>query len=71
LTGGCLVHGVGSGWDASTQADAAAKRYKSGGALSGTVSVSPDVWVYQLTKKGPALQVTLQETKYYKNDDLN
>jgi len=29
------------------------------------------VWVYQITKKGLALQVTLQGTKYYKDDDLN
>jgi hypothetical protein len=27
--------------------------------------------VYQITKKGLALQLTLQGTKYYKNDDLN
>jgi hypothetical protein len=28
-------------------------------------------WVYQITKKGLALQLTLQGTKYSKNDDLN
>jgi hypothetical protein len=27
--------------------------------------------VYQITKNGLALQLTLQGTKYYKNDDLN
>ena len=33
--------------------------------------VEPGVWVYQITKKGLALQLTLQGTKYYKDDDLN
>jgi hypothetical protein len=27
--------------------------------------------VYQITKNGLALQLTLQGTKYYKDDDLN
>jgi len=59
-----------SGWDASGQADAAAKVGDSGGAYSGAANVSPGVWVYQITKNGLALQLTLQGTKYYKNDDL-
>jgi len=60
-----------SGWSGSAQADAAAKSSKSGGAYSGEVMVEPGVWVYQITKKGLALQLTLQGTKYYKDDDLN
>ncbi len=60
-----------SGWSGSGQADAAAKAGKSGGAYSGATEVSPGVWVYQITKNGLALQVTLQGTKYYKDDDLN
>jgi lipid-binding SYLF domain-containing protein len=66
-----LEHFIKSGWDASTQGDAAAKSSTGGGALSGAVSVSPGIWVYQMTDKGLALQLTLQGTKYYKNDDLN
>jgi len=62
---------VDSGWAAETQADAAAKTSKSGGAYSGAVMVAPGVWVYQITKRGLALQLTLQGTKYSKNDDLN
>jgi hypothetical protein len=42
-----------------------------GGAESGALEVAPDVWVYQITKNGLALQATLQGTKYYKDDDLN
>jgi hypothetical protein len=60
-----------SGWSGSGQADAAAKAGKSGGAYSGATEVAPDVWVYQITKNGLAPQLTLQGTKYYKDDDLN
>jgi lipid-binding SYLF domain-containing protein len=66
-----LSNFVDSGWDASGQADAAATAKGSGGAYSGAASVAPGVWVYQITKNGLALQLTLQGTKYYKNDDLN
>jgi lipid-binding SYLF domain-containing protein len=60
-----------SGWSGSAQADAAAKAGEKGGAYSGAVEVAPGVWVYQITKNGLALQLTLQGTKYYKDDDLN
>ena len=60
-----------SGWSGSAQADAAAKAGEKGGAESGALEVAPDVWVYQITKNGLALQATLQGTKYYKDDKLN
>ena len=60
-----------SGWSASAQTDAAAKVGKSGAAFSGAVEATPGVWIYQITKNGLALQLTLQGTKYYKDDDLN
>jgi len=60
-----------SGWSGSAQTDAAAKMGKSGAAYSGAVEVNPGVWVYQITKNGLALQLTLQGTKYYKDGDLN
>ena len=66
-----LARFLDSGWSGSAQADAAAKAGKSGGAFSGAVEVSPGVWVYQITKDGLALQLTLQGTKYYKDGDLN
>lgn len=62
---------INSGWSGSAQADAAAKAGKSGTAYSGAVEVAPGVWVYQITKNGLALQLTLQGTKYYKDDELN
>jgi lipid-binding SYLF domain-containing protein len=66
-----LARFLDSGWSGSAQADAAAKAGEKGGAYSGAAEVSPGVWVYQITKNGLALQVTLQGTKYYKDNDLN
>lgn len=60
-----------SGWSGSAQTDAAAKVGKSGAAYSGAVEVDPGIWVYQITKNGLALQLTLQGTKYYRDGDLN
>jgi len=68
---GALNQFLNSGWSGSGQADAAAKAGSKGGAYSGATEVSPGVWVYQITKNGLALQLTLQGTKYYKDDDLN
>ena len=62
---------MNSGWAADAQTDAAAKTKTSGAAFSGAVQAAPGVWVYQITKKGLALQLTLQGTKYSKDDELN
>jgi len=70
-TSDALSHFLDSGWSGSAQADAAAKAGEKGGAYSGAVEVAPGVWVYEITKNGLALQLTLQGTKYYKDDDLN
>jgi lipid-binding SYLF domain-containing protein len=66
-----LAQFLDSGWSGSGQADAAAKASDKGGAYSGAMEVAPGVWVYQITKNGLALQLTLQGTKYYKDDKLN
>jgi lipid-binding SYLF domain-containing protein len=66
-----LAQFLDSGWSGSGQADAAAKAGEKGGAFSGAAEIAPGVWAYQMTKNGLALQLTLQGTKYYKDDDLN
>ena len=66
-----LSNFLDSGWSGSAQTDAAAKAGDKGGAFSGAEEMAPGVWVYQITKNGLALQITLQGTKYYKDDDLN
>jgi lipid-binding SYLF domain-containing protein len=62
---------VEHGWDASAQADAAAKADDKGGAWAGSIDVAPGIKLYQITKQGLALQATIQGTKYWKDDDLN
>jgi lipid-binding SYLF domain-containing protein len=62
---------VNSGWELGGQATAAAKDADKGSAIAGALSVSPGVWLYQMTDKGLAAELTVKGTKYYKNDDLN
>ena len=62
---------VNSGWELGGQASASAKTGEQGGALAGAMSVSPGVWLYQLTDDGLALELTAKGTKYYKDDELN
>lgn len=62
---------VNSGWQFGGQATAAAKTGDEGGAMAGAASVSDGVWMYQLTDKGLALEITAKSTKYYKDDSLN
>ena len=62
---------INSGWEFGGQSTAAAKTGDGGGSLQGAVSVSPGVWMYQLTDKGIALELTGKGTKYFKDDELN
>lgn len=62
---------ISSGWEFGGQSTAAAKTGDGGGALQGAASVSPGVWMYQLTDKGLALELTGKGTKYSKDDELN
>jgi lipid-binding SYLF domain-containing protein len=62
---------VNSGWEFGGQATAAAKTSDHGGAFQGAVAVAPGVWLYQMTEKGLALELTAKGTKYYKDSDLN
>jgi lipid-binding SYLF domain-containing protein len=62
---------INSGWEFGGQATAAAKTGDAGGAMAGAASVSDGVWMYQMTEKGLAAEITAKSTKYYKDDDLN
>jgi lipid-binding SYLF domain-containing protein len=62
---------IESGWELGGQTSAAAKLGEQGGAFAGAMSVTPGVWLYQLTDDGLALELTVKGTKYYKNKDLN
>jgi len=62
---------VDAGWELGAQSSAAATTGGQGGSLTGAVSPSPGVWLYQLVNDGLALELTAKGTKYYKDDDLN
>ena len=66
-----LTKFLDSGWEASGEADAAAKVKESGGAYAGSANVAPGVWAYEITKNGLALQLTIQGTKYSRDKDLS
>lgn len=62
---------VNSGWQFGGQSTAALKTENKGVAMAGAASVSDGVWMYQLTDKGVAVEITAKSTKYYKDNDLN
>jgi len=63
---------VNSGWEFGGQTSAAAKTSpEKGGSMQGAASVSDGVWMYQMTDKGLALELTGKGTKYSKDNDLN
>ena len=62
---------IHQGWEFGGQATAAATDGVNGGALQGAVSIWPGAWMYQLTDKGLALEITGKGTRYYKDSELN
>lgn len=69
---GDLDRFVASGWELGAQSTASAKVAGQGAsAFAGAVSVTPGVWLYQLTDDGLALELTAKGTKYYRDDELN
>jgi len=62
---------INGGWEAGRQATAAAKSGDGGGWRQGAAAGGPGVWVYQMTDKGLALELTVKGTRYSKDDDLN
>jgi lipid-binding SYLF domain-containing protein len=61
-----------AGLDLGAQMSAAAKPSDSKGAsIAGAASVADGVWMYQLTDKGLALEITAKGTKYFKDKELN
>ncbi|MCZ6604102.1 MAG: hypothetical protein O7A03_03040 [Alphaproteobacteria bacterium] len=65
-----LENFIERGWDASAQADIAAKSGDRGGAFAGAFDVAQGIRLYQITEAGLAIQATIQGTKYWRDDDL-
>ena len=57
-----------NGWQFGGQVSAVASDSVAGGGYQGAFSVSPGVWMYEMTDTGLALEATLKGTKYSKND---
>jgi hypothetical protein len=47
------------------------EEYKDYVSMAGAASVSDGIWMYQLTDKGLATEITAKSTTYYKDNDLN
>lgn len=66
-----LARFIDKGWSFGGQATLAATDGVNGGAFQGAVSIWPGAWLYQLTDKGLALEISGQGTRYYKDNGLN
>lgn len=63
---------INAGWELGAQATASAQMSGKGSEVyAGAMSISPGVWLYQLTDDGIAAELTAKGTKYYKDSDLN
>jgi lipid-binding SYLF domain-containing protein len=62
---------INQGWEFGGQATAGLKVQGEGAEFAGAVSVSPGVWMYQMTETGIAAEITGKGTKYYKDKDMN
>lgn len=66
-----LARFIDKGWSFGGQAILAATDGVNGGAFQGAVSIWPGAWLYQLTDRGLALELSGQGTRYYKDNELN
>ena len=63
---------VNSGWELGAQATVTAQAAGKGDQVfAGAMSVTPGVWLYQLSDEGLALDLTAKGTKYFRDDELN
>ncbi len=62
---------VTKGWSFGAQATASANDGKTGDSLEGALQVEPGIWMYQLTTKGLALELSVKGTNYYRDKKLN
>jgi len=63
---------VNQGWELGAQATVTAQVIGQGAqGFAGAMSVTPGVWLYQLSDEGLAVDLTAKGTKYFKDDELN
>lgn len=61
---------IEQGWSVGAQADASAKVGNQGAAAGAEIS-EKNITIYEITKNGIALQLTVKGTKFWKDTDLN
>lgn len=62
---------INKGYQLGGQASLTARASGKGAGYAGAVSVSPGVWVYQITDDGVAAELTVKGTNYYRDKALN
>ena len=70
-TASALQSFVNQGWEFGASGSLSAAADSQGGMFTGSVSVSPGVFVYQITDTGLAAQITASGTRFFKDDALN
>jgi lipid-binding SYLF domain-containing protein len=70
-TNNALRDFVNQGWEFGGKASLAAMVAEQGGMFNGAVSVSPGVYLYELTDTGLAASLTVSGTKFFKDADLH
>ncbi len=63
---------INQGWELGAQATLTAQVNGQGAqGFAGAVSVTPGVWLYQLSEEGLAADITAKGTKYFRDNELN
>jgi lipid-binding SYLF domain-containing protein len=62
---------INQGWEFGASGTLSAAADSQGGIFTGSVSISPGVFVYQITDTGLAAQITATGTRFFKDDALN
>lgn len=62
---------INQGWEFGASGSLSAAADQQGGMFTGAASVSPGVFVYQITDTGLAAQITATGTKFFKDSALN
>lgn len=62
---------ITKGWTFGGQAVAAAEDGVHGDSLEGSFQVAPGMWMYQVTTKGLAAELSVKGTRFYVDKDLN
>ena len=62
---------INQGWEFGASGSLSAAADSQGGMFTGAASVSPGVFVYQITDTGLAAQITATGTRFFKDDALN